>query len=133
MKLLYKIFAVVYRTFDDRGIDIPYFRSLVLVIFLFYVNIVSIGLLFELPSYYIMPWRSDEGKGVQWFKGALYFMTPIILFAAIFRKKKLDSIEVSDEQINRGRKILPIYILISLILLTVLLVRRGMNKGMISA
>jgi len=94
---------------------------------------VSLGLLFDLPSYYIMPWRSDEAKGIQWIKAGLYFLTPLILFVFIFSKKKLDAIEVSDEQIYKGRKLLTVYVVFSLILLLMLFVRHGMNKGVMGA
>jgi hypothetical protein len=129
MRLLYKVVAIVYKTFDDRGTDIPYFRSLVLILFLFFINLVSLGLLFDIPSHYLMPWRTDQEKSIQWIKAAIYFLTPLILFVFIFSKKKLDGIEVSDEQIYKGRRILPVYIVVSLILLLVLFVRHGMNKA----
>lgn len=132
MNFIYKLIAIIYRTYDDRGHDIPHFKAIVTVLFLFFVNIVCVGLLFDIPSEYIMPWISQEGKTMQSIKATIYFIVPIVLFSIIFNKKILDKIPVTERQIYRGRRILPIYILASTILLVVLLVRHGVQKGAIN-
>jgi hypothetical protein len=131
MNFLYKLFAIIYRTFDDRGVDIPHFRAIVTIIFLFFLHVVFIGLLFDIPSKYIMPWSSDESKGMQWLKASLYFGLPIIFISLVFNHKRLDKVPVTDNQIYRGRKILPVYLAVSIILLMVLLIRYGVRKGTI--
>ncbi len=131
MKFIYKIIAIIYRTYDDRGQDIPHFRGIVTVLFLLFLHIVCIALLFDIPSIYIMPWSSQESKAVQWLKAAIYFTIPLVLFSNIFSKEKLDKVPVTDRQIHRDRKILPIYIILSIALLMILLLRHGVRKGTI--
>jgi len=132
MNFFYKLVAIIYRTFNDRGVDIPHFRAIITVVFLFFLNIVIVGLLCDIPSKHIMPWSSEDSKGMQWFKASLYFGGPILLIATIFNQKKLDKVSVTDDQIHRGKKILPVYLTISIIILAVLLIRHGVRKGTIN-
>jgi hypothetical protein len=87
MNLIFKVFAIIYRTFDDRGLDLPYFRALVIVVFLFFIHIVSIGLLFNIPSGYIMPWNSQMSKWIQWLFAVIYFGT-LMTFTFLFSIKR---------------------------------------------
>ncbi|SHF95324.1 hypothetical protein SAMN02745131_03944 [Flavisolibacter ginsengisoli DSM 18119] len=131
MNFIYKLFAIIYRTYDDRGLDIPHFRAITTIVFLFFLNIVSVILIFDIPSKFIIPWSSDESKGIQWFKASLYFGLPILLISTVFNPKKLDKVPVTDSQIYRGRKILPVCLTLSIILLMALLIRLGIRKGTI--
>jgi hypothetical protein len=105
MNFVYKVFAIVYRTYEDKGNHSPYFDTILTFIFLLFLHLVHIGLLFNLPSDYIMPWSSQESKGLQWLKASMYFLV---------------------------RKTLPVYIALSIILLFILLVRHGVRKGTIN-
>src|SRR4030095_3047123 len=117
MIIIYKLTAIIYRTYEDKGLDIPHFRAIATVIFSLFLHIVQIALVFDIPSHYIIPWSSSESKGVQWMKASLYFTIPIILISVIFSKRKLDKISVSEDQIYNGRKILPIYLILTITLL----------------
>ena len=131
MNFLYRLIAIIYRTYDDRGMDIPHFRTLVTIIAILFLHLVQIGLLFTYPSNHVMPWSSNDSKGMQWIKSALYFLIPILLLTLIFNKKKLDTIPVTDSQINRGRIILPLYLIVSFASFICLLIRHGIVKGTI--
>jgi hypothetical protein len=132
MNFVYKVFAIVYRTYEDKGNHSPYFDTILTFIFLLFLHLVHIGLLFNLPSDYIMPWSSQESKGLQWLKASMYFLVPILLAAFVFKKKRIEKVPVSDDQIYKGRKTLPVYIALSIILLFILLVRHGVRKGTIN-
>ena len=129
MNFLFKIFAIIYRSYEDRGVDIPHFRAIVTIVFLFFLNIVFLALLVGIPSKYIMPWSSQESQGMQWFKASIYFGIPIILIATVLTQKRLDKVPVTNNQIYRARKILPVYLALSIILLVILLIRDGIRKG----
>ena len=131
MNFFYRIIAIVYKSYDDKGLDIPYFRTIITVIFSLFLHIVQIGLLFDIPSNSLLPWGPNENKGLERLKATLYFTIPIIVVALIFNKSKLDKIVVSDRQIRKGRKYLPIYLTFSIVLLCVLLVIHGVRSGTI--
>ena len=132
MNLVYKVFAIVYKTYDDKGNHSPYFDTVLTFVFLLFLHLVQIGLLFNLPSDCIMPWSSRESKGLQWLKASIYFCVPILFAALLFKKKRIERVPVSDDQIYKARTIIPIYIALSLILLFILLVRHGVRKGTIN-
>jgi len=123
MSFLVKIAAIIYRSYDDRGMDIPHFRTIVTIVFCLFLNIVHVALLFNLNSTYIMPWSSTASKSVQWFSGFIYFGILIGIVALIFKKSSLDKVEVTQKQINRCRTILPLYLAFCIVLLTVLLIK----------
>jgi hypothetical protein len=130
--LIYKLIAIIYKTYDDKGIDDPHFRAIITILFLLFIHIVCVGLIFNLPSEYIMPWSSNEKLGIQYIKATIFFVLPLCLFLFIFRKKKLDQIQVTVNQINTARRVLPFYIFLSILLLFVLLIRHGIRKGTIN-
>jgi hypothetical protein len=132
MNFVYKVFAIVYRTYEDKGNHSPYFDTILTVVFLLYLHVVHIGLLFNLPSDYIMPWSSQESKGLQWLKASVYFSIPILTIALAFKKRRIEKVPISNDQIYKGRKALPVYFAVSIILLFVLLVRHGVRKGTIN-
>jgi hypothetical protein len=131
MNFLYKCFAIIYKTYDDKGLDIPHFRAISTVIFCLFLHIVHIGLLLDVPSNFLMPWNSQESKALQWLKAAIFFTIPILLISIVFTKKKLDSVSVTDNQISKAKRILPVYFFLSIALLVILLIRHGLRKGTI--
>lgn len=132
MNFLYKIPAIIYRTHDERGAHSPYFDMLLTIVFIVFIHAVHIGLIFNLPSHYIMPWDSTSTRGMQWLWGSLYFGGFITLFAIIFRKSKLNKVQVSQKQIDRTRIILPWYLAFCILLLFILLVKSGVEQGKIN-
>ena len=132
MNFFTKIAAIIYHTYDQKGLDIPHFRTITTIVMILFLHIVHIGLIFNLPSDYIMPWNSKANKSSQWLYASLYFGGFIALIALIFRKKKLDSINVTQKQIDRSRIIIPVYLVVCLILLVALLVKSGVDKGKIN-
>jgi hypothetical protein len=124
MNFISYIIAVVYRSYDDRGVDIPYFRTCMTVVLSLFIHAVQVGLVFNLPSGYIMPWSSSTDRSSQWIFGSIYFGFFILLFMLIFKRKKIEGIELSQSVIDRGQRILPIYLFINVTLLILLLVRK---------
>ena len=131
MTFLYRIVAIIYQNYDERGVGIPHFRTIITVVFILFIHAVHIGLLFELPSNFIMPWDSSLNKPIQWFWGILYFGALISIISIVFSKSKLDKIVLSQKQMERGRTILPIYLALSIGLTAFLLIKSGIEKGKI--
>jgi hypothetical protein len=132
MRFFTKIAAIIYRSYDDRGVDIPHFRMIITIVFILFIHAVHIGLIFDLPSDYIMPWSSDTSRPLQWLFGFIYFGILITIILLLFKKSKLDKVEVSQKQIDRGRNILPIYLVLCIVLLVALLIKSGIERGKIN-
>ena len=132
MSFLYKIPAIIYKSYDEKGIDIPHFRAIMTIVMILFLHSVHIGLIFNISSDYIMPWNSENDKQNQWMYGAIYFGCVIGIMAIVFRKSKLDKINLTQSQISRGGKIVPIYLFLSLTLMVVLLIKSGIEKGKIN-
>lgn len=132
MNFFYRIAAIIYRGYDERGINIPHFRALITIALILFLHAVHIGLLFKLPSGYIIPWSSTASRPMQWFWGILYFGAIISIVAVVFKKSKLDKVSLSQKQIDRARTILPIYLTLSIGLLAFLLIKSGIEKGKIN-
>jgi len=132
MKILIKLPAIIYRTYIDRGQDIPYFRTIVTLVSILFLHAVHVALLFDFPSTYIMPWSSKETKSVQWFYGTIYFGILYAVIAMIYQKGKLEKVTVTQRQIKRCKLILPIYLTVCILLLVALLIKLGVEKGKIN-
>jgi hypothetical protein len=70
-------------------------------------------------------------KWIQWLFAVIYFGTLMTFTFLVFNKKKVDKIPITEDEIETGRRILPIYITLSMIFLVILLVRHGVKKGLI--
>jgi hypothetical protein len=128
MRFLNYIVAVIYKSYDDRGVDIPYFRTCITVIMSLFIHAVQVGLIFDLPSGYIMPWSSSGARSSQWLAGSLYFSFFILLFVLIFQRKKIEGIELDQRIIDRGRRILPVYLFLNVSILILLLIRKKITN-----
>jgi hypothetical protein len=132
MNFFVKIAAVVFRTFDNKGAHSPYFDTILTIYLISFFHTVHIGLLFNISSNYIMPWSTDSSKSMQWLFGSIYVAIFSIVISMIFKKSKLEKVNVSNSQIDRCRTILPIYYAICIILLAVLLIKKGVEQGKIN-
>ena len=132
MSFLYKIPAIIYKSYDEKGIDIPHFRAIMTIVMILFLHIVHVGLIFNISSDYIMSWNSKDDRQDQWMYGAIYFGCIISIMAIVFRKSKLDKINLTQSQINRGGKIVPIYLVLCLALMVLLLIKSGIEKEKIN-
>ena len=132
MNFFTKIVAIIYKSYDEKGLNIPHFRSIVTIVLILFLHVVQIGLVFKIPSNYLMPWSSTSSKGTQWFSAFLYFGIFIGILLLFFSKKKLDKVELTRKQIDGGKVILPIYFIVCLLFVTILLIRSGLEQGKIS-
>jgi hypothetical protein len=131
MKTFFKLPAIIYRTYIDRGQDIPYFRTIVTIVSILFLHAVHVGLLFDIPSTYIMPWSSDETKSVRWVYGTIYFGILYTIISMVFKKNTLEKVIVTPSQIKRCKTVLPIYLIASIALLLGLLIKLAIEKGKI--
>ena len=131
MKAFFKFPAIIYKTFINRGQDIPYFRTIVTILSILFLHAGQMVLLFDIPSNYMMPWSSKETKLMRWVYGTTYFVISYTLISMIFKKSILEKIIVTPEQIKRCKIVLPIYLIASLALLLGLLLKLVIEKGKI--
>jgi hypothetical protein len=132
MSLVYKIIATIYRMYERRRIDVPFFRTCMTVVGMFFLHIVLVVILFDLPSYYMIPKIFPENKSInRYFNSAIYFIFLIIIFYTLFPKKRLLEIEVSESKSKKAKVILIIYFFILLIVIIILLIIKGVRKGLI--
>ncbi|WP_133054805.1 hypothetical protein [Niastella populi] len=95
------------------------------------LHLTHIGLIFDIPSYWVFPWSSESTKTIQWLNGGVYFGILFIMGHLVFNRKKIDAIEVSEKSINRAKIVLPVYFVLSILLMGVLLIKRAIEMGKI--
>lgn len=123
--------ATIYRLYEKQLRGIPHFRMLGTFVLLFIFHLTHIALILNLPSDWIFPWSSESTKLIQWLNGAVYVGFLFCIAQLIFPRKKIENIEVSEKSIRRAKIILPVYLVLSLLLMAALLVKKGMAMGKI--
>ncbi|PZR28927.1 MAG: hypothetical protein DI535_04210 [Citrobacter freundii] len=126
-----KIAAILYRTFVDRGIDFPHFRTIGLMGFCLFIHLAEVLLIFNINLRKFIIWNPSASKGSQWVFAALYFGLIWLVLALIFKEHKLKQLPVTNEEIKKGKRILWIYLAANITLLIVLLLRLGIKQGTI--
>src|SRR5438105_6913145 len=107
---IYKTLAIIYRQYVYRKIPAPYFRTIMTVVGLSFLHIAQLVLLFNLPTYYILPRITNNDTGiVKYLLGVIYFGVLILILYKIIDKEKVLSIEVSDREIKKVKRALIIY------------------------
>ncbi len=132
MSFVNKVVAIIYRSYDDRGQDIPHFRAIMPIVLIIVCHAAHFALLFDIPSHFIFPWSSNDTKSIKWLYALFYIGFLFALLSIFFKQSKLDKIDVSQKQIDRCRTILPVYLTLCMILLTVLLIKSGIENGKIN-
>lgn len=131
MNLFLKIAAIIYHSYDDRGVDIPYFRTIATIVLILVFHLFHIGIIFDIPSNYFFPWNSHASKANKYLSASIYIGVFIVIFVLLFKKSRLQKVNVSQKQIYIARKVLPIYLVGCVIFLGILLLRAGIEKGTI--
>jgi hypothetical protein len=132
MKRIFYIAATIYRLYEKQGTGISHFRMIATVILLLMLHLTYIGLIFDLPSHWVFPWSSESTTAIQWLNGGVYFGFLFIIGHLIFSRKKIDAIAVSEKSINRAKIVLPVYFVLSILVMGVLLIKRGIDMGKIN-
>jgi len=124
-----KVIATIYWVYKERGQDIPYVRTLMTVIGGLMLTIFQIILIFNIPTNYIFLFDLPNEKAERWLNVSIVLTPLILLFLIFFRKDDLERFIISENIIGKYKKALPIYFILSIILLATLLVREGIIKG----
>ncbi len=124
--------AAIYKSFEYKGLDIPYFRAISLVVLALYMNIMSCVSLFNISLNGLMFIAKTDNRNIQSFKTIAFMAVIYITIFIFFSKKKLDNVLVDGNQVANARVGFGVYFILSFILLTTTLVIRGVKEGKIS-
>lgn len=115
----------------DKKQDTPYFSTCLIVTLIFIVNIISLAVIFNF-SYDVFAIKFvDNQKVSDWINTIIQGTIIWMIFFFFFPKKKLEEYEFSEGQLKKGRKIMFATIIISLIIMACLLIKKGIDQGLI--
>jgi|GEM_PF-3732067 len=115
-----KIIAVIYWMFKSDKDEMPYLRTLMIVMLgsvlhgfqiIFLVSIVTNQILFQ---------KSEASRSIQWFWASVCLIVLIFILSLTYRKKELDKIVVTESKIQRARFYIPVYFTVSILLLMII-------------
>lgn len=131
MKKIRYAAATIYKLYEKQPRGIPHFRMLGTLVLLFMLHLFHIALIFNIPSHWFFPWSSESKKLIQWLNGGVYVGFLFSIAQLMFSQKKLENIEVSEKSIKRAKIVLPIYFVLSILILAALLIKKGIEMGKI--
>lgn len=127
-----KLVAIIYNNYKSRQVSAPYFTTIFTLFFLLFLHLAHIALILKIPTKYTVPWSTSDSKPAQWLYAALFFCCVTFMLGFIFKKQKLEKIDVTEKQIKDSKIFLPIYFVSCILLLIFLLIKSGIEKGNIS-
>jgi len=132
MKFAYRIAAIIYNVYTERRVDIPHIRTIMTLFgfgFLIYFILIMI---LDLPSQYLNPLgKQEDTKQITWIKSAIVYTPIVILLAVVFNKRKLEIISVNEKHVEKAKKLIPLIFVLLFITVIVLLIRAGIQRGLI--
>lgn len=127
-----KIIATIYWVYKSKKHEFPYLATILTVVGLTFLHLCQILLLFGIPSDVLFPIDMSNAILRRWFNASVVLTPLIILFVLFFKKKTLLSCEIDEKRILRGKRIIPVYFFVTLLLLALLLIRDGIKRGFIN-
>lgn len=95
MFVFVKIVAAIYHWFDERGVDIPHFRTLIILIGLLNMHLFQFSLLFHEPMIFPLSWLRDH-RNLNWLFGFFIRWRVDRIVLPAFSKEKTGS----DSRVN---------------------------------
>lgn len=127
-----RIVALVYWVFKtDKKQDTPYFATCLIVTLLLVINFVSIASVFNLKYHPFAIKFSENQRISDWVNTIIQGSLLWIIFALIFPKKNLEPYGFTEVELKKARNRLIVAIVLSIILMVCLLIKRGIDKGLI--
>lgn len=127
-----KNIALIYWIFKtDKKQTTPYLSTCLIVTLLFVLNIVTLLLLFGVPLSLSPFYFTKNQKINSWLNTIIAGTFLWIIFGLAFPKSKLEKYEFENNKIVSSRKWLILYVGLSILLMTLSLIKQGINKGTI--
>ena len=127
-----RLIALVYCMFKaDKRQDTPYLSTCLIVIILFIMGLTSFAVLFDFNYTTLSVKILKSQKLNRWINSIIQINILCFIFILLFPKKKLEEYEFNNIQLLQVRKILIFIIIISIIIMTLLLIKKGIQSGAI--
>lgn len=127
-----KYVALMYSVFKtDKKQDTPYFSTVLFLGLLIVMNCVSVLIFFDVVEILNVVEYSASDKLNSWMNTFITGTPILILIFVVFPKRKLEKYTFTEAEVKAGRKNIIIHFIVSLIILVLLLVRKGIEKGYI--
>lgn len=124
-----RIIANIYWVFKSKKSEFPYLATSLTVVGLTFMHLCQIFLILGLPSNILFPFEMQNIVLRRWLNASLVLTPLIILFFLVFKKQALLHYQFDEHEISKGKRIIPIYFIVSVLILLGLLIREGIKKG----
>lgn len=114
----------------DKKQDTPYFSTVLFLGLLIVMNCVSVLSFFDVEIPKVVEYSASD-KLKSWMNTFITGTPILILIFVVFPKRKLEKYAFTEAEVKAGRKNIIIHFIVSLIILLLLLVRKGIEKGYI--
>jgi hypothetical protein len=127
-----RLVALVFWMFKaDKKQDTPYFSTCLIITLVIVVNLISIAAVCNF-SYNVFYIRFVESIKINdWINTIIQGSIIWMIFFFIFPKKKLELYVFTNSQLIKTRKRLIALIIVSIIVMTLLLIKKGIDSGII--
>jgi len=126
------IALIYYVLKNDKNQTTPYLSTCLLSTLLIFINGVSLFVLLNIPPAYLNFEILDNKKLNRWLNSFI-IITPIwVTFALLFPKRKLEAYDFPSSQVAKAKKYLIVIIVCSIFLMTLLILRSGVRRGLIN-
>lgn len=129
--MLYRFAAGFYQYYLHSTKDIHYFRTVAMLSFMLFMHLVQIGIVFHIPPKLLFFWGPIENKLLQRLGALVYLLALFGLISLIFPKRKLEEVAFTEAQLKKWRRIVPWYIIVNIAILAGLLIKSGVDRGLI--
>ena len=124
-----RIIATIFWVFRSKKSEFPYLATSMTVVGLTFMHLCQLILILGIPSNILFPFEVQNTVIRRWLNASLVLTPLIVLFILFFKKQTLLKYQIDEGEISRGKRIIPIYFIVSLLILLGLLIREGIKKG----
>lgn len=132
MKIPKKVIASVYRMYERRNIDLPYFRTCMTVVGPLGLSAILILGAFNGQLIGLSGVKSSGDGLLKCIGVGIYFGVLILAFYVLFSKNEILKIDVNERQIRAAKNFVPVLYLIMIICIVIVGIIKGIEKGTIA-
>lgn len=127
-----KVVAKIYWIFkSNERQTTPYFSTCLILTLIVVINIASLATILNVPFDTASLNFVNNDKINGWVNTILKGTFLWVLFALLFPKKRLEKYEFAPSQLSKAKRILIIVIILSVVVMSLFLIKSGIDKGII--
>ena len=122
-----RIAAIIYQSYSEKKIDMPYFRTIISFEGLIIIHLLILYAAFKIPKSF-NPFSISETRSINYIYTGIFILLLTGILSLFFKRKQLEAYEFREDELKQGSRNILIYFIVSVIILLLLAIFKVRNR-----